>query len=166
MSTAASPAPSEGESKRGEVTYRFCQDWSVFPQSPDLPRISLMRSTVQISSILKKIARPHNCFSYAKHATPPKCSIMLALTAITSALLSRKLPVSRQMLRMIQLCVMTLLCCPVSVLCAEIKSGAEGVENQHWRSQTCLILQVKKGMVEIKPDHFLQRSHLIEAFTD
>lgn len=29
MSAAASPAPSEGETKRGEVSYRFCQEWSV-----------------------------------------------------------------------------------------------------------------------------------------
>lgn len=36
MSTAASPAPSEGESKRGEVTYRFCQDWSVIPSHLDI----------------------------------------------------------------------------------------------------------------------------------
>ncbi|KIW40959.1 hypothetical protein, variant 1 [Exophiala oligosperma] len=28
MSAAASPAPSEGESKRGEVSYRFCQECS------------------------------------------------------------------------------------------------------------------------------------------
>lgn len=27
MSAAASPAPSEGDSKRGEVSYRFCQEW-------------------------------------------------------------------------------------------------------------------------------------------
>jgi DNA-directed RNA polymerase subunit M/transcription elongation factor TFIIS len=36
MSTAASPAPSEGESKRGEVAYRFCQDWLVRPSHLDL----------------------------------------------------------------------------------------------------------------------------------
>ncbi|KIX98507.1 uncharacterized protein Z520_05808 [Fonsecaea multimorphosa CBS 102226] len=28
MSAAASPSPSEGESKRGEVSYRFCQECS------------------------------------------------------------------------------------------------------------------------------------------
>ncbi|EXJ90949.1 hypothetical protein A1O1_04056 [Capronia coronata CBS 617.96] len=28
MSAAASPAPSEGETKRGEVSYRFCQECS------------------------------------------------------------------------------------------------------------------------------------------
>jgi len=38
MSTAASPAPSEGDSKRGEVTYRFCQDWLVLPLLFDLLR--------------------------------------------------------------------------------------------------------------------------------
>jgi hypothetical protein len=164
MSTAASPSPSEGESKRGEVTYRFCQDWSVAPPFINLPGNSLTRSAVQISCIPKKIARPHNSFSYAKHATPPRFSTTLAPTAISLAPRSRKPPVSRQMLRMIQLCVMTLLCCPVSVLCAEIKSGVEGVEDPHWRSQTCLICH---GAMEIKPDlFFLQRSHITEAFTD
>jgi hypothetical protein len=47
MSTAASPAPSEGESKRGEVAYRFCQDWLVRPSHLDL-RNSLTRFAVQI----------------------------------------------------------------------------------------------------------------------
>ena len=111
MSTAASPAPSEGESKRGEVAYRFCQDWLVRPSHLDL-RNSLTRFAVQISCIPKRIERLHNSYSYAKRATRPKCSITLAPTAINSVLPSRKLPVSRQMLRMIQLCVMTLLCCP------------------------------------------------------
>lgn len=158
MSTAASPAPSEGDSKRGEVTYRFCQDWSVLPLLFDLLRNSLTRRAVQTSSILKKIAQPHNSFSCARHATPPKFSIALAPTATTSAPLLQKLLASRRMLQMIQLCVMNLLCCPVSVPCAEIKSGAEGVESQHWRSQMCLIYPVKKGEMETSPDYFPQRS--------
>lgn len=29
MSAVGSPAPSDTENKRGEVTYRFCQDWQV-----------------------------------------------------------------------------------------------------------------------------------------
>jgi hypothetical protein len=154
MSTAASPAPSEGDSKRGEVTYRFCQDWSVLPLLFDLLSNLLTRCAVQTSSIRKKIAQRHSSFSCARHATPPKFSITLAPTATTSAPLSQKPLVSRPMLQMIQLCVMNLLCCPVSVLCAEIKSGAEGVESQHWRSQMCLIYPVKKGETETSPDHF------------
>ena len=133
MSTAASPAPSEGDSKRGEVTYRFCQDWSVPPLLFG-PRNSLTSCAVQTSSILKKIAQPHNSFSCARHATPPRFSITLAPTATTSAPLSQRLLVLRRMLQMIQLCVMNLLYCSVSVLCAENKSGAEGAKSQHWRS--------------------------------
>lgn len=149
MSTAASPAPSEGESKRGEVTYRFCQDWSVVPPLVNLPRDSLTRSAAQISFTLKKTARPHNSFSCARHATPPSFLITLAPTAINSAPTLRKLLVSRLMLQMIQLCVMSLLCCPVSVQFVEIKSGAEVVENQHWRSPIYRTCQVKKGAMEI-----------------
>jgi len=160
MSTAASPAPSEGDSKRGEVTYRFCQDWSVLPLLFDLLRNSLTRHAVQTSSILKKIAQPHNSFSCARHATPPNFSIVLAPTATTSAPLLQKLLASRRMLQMIQLCVMNLLCCPVFVPCAEIKSGAEGVESQHWRNQMCLIHPVKKGEMETSPDYFPQRSRV------
>jgi DNA-directed RNA polymerase II subunit RPB9 len=48
MSTAASPAPSEGESKRGEVTYRFCQDWSVCPT----PRTSTTLPNALSSNLL------------------------------------------------------------------------------------------------------------------
>ena len=166
MSTAASPAPSEGESKRGEVTYRFCQDWLVLPPPVDPLRNSLTRSVVQTSSIPKKIAQPHSFFSYAKHATPLKCSITLAHTETSSALMSRKLLVSRLMLQMIQLCVMSFLYCTASVLCAEIKSGVEVVETQQWRSQTPPTCKVKKGEVEITPDHLLQQSHFIEALTD
>ena len=165
MSTAASPAPSEGESKRGEVAYRFCQDWLVRPSHLDL-RNSLTRFAVQISCIPKRIERLHNSYSYAKRATRPKCSITLAPTAINSVLPSRKLPVSRQMLRMIQLCVMTLLCCPASVPCAEIKSGAEDVENQHWRSQMCLIYQVKRGTAGINLDDLLLWINFIETSTN
>jgi hypothetical protein len=157
MSTAASPSPSEGDSKRGEVTYRFCQDWSVLPLLFDLLRNSLMRHAVQTSSILKKIAQPHNSFSCARHATPPKFLIALAPTATTSAPTSQKPLVSRRMLQMIQLCVVNLFCCPVSVLFAEIKSGAEGVESQHWRSQMCLIYPVEKGEMETSPGHLPQR---------
>jgi hypothetical protein len=158
MSTAASPAPSEGDSKRGEVTYRFCQDWSVPPLLFNLLRNPLTSRAVQTSSILKKIAQPHSSFLCARHATPPKFSITLALTATTSAPLSQRLLVLRRMLQMIQLCVMNLLCCSVSVLCAENKSGVEGAESQHWRSQMCLIYSVKKGEMETSPDHFPQRS--------
>jgi hypothetical protein len=158
MSTAASPAPSEGDSKRGEVTYRFCQDWSVLPLLFDLLRDSLTSRAVQTSSIPRKIAQAHNSFSCARHATPPKFSITLAPTATISAPLSQRLLGSRQMLQMIQLCVINLLCCPVSVRCAEIKSGAEGVESQHWRSQMCLMYLVKKGEMETSPDYFPQRS--------
>ena len=144
MSTVASPAPSEGESKRGVVTYRFCQDWLVRPSYLVSLRTRLTRSTVQIFCTPKRIERLHNSYLYAKHATRPKCLTTLAPTAITSVLRSRKLPVSRQMLRMTQPCVMTLSCCHVSVPCVEIKSGAEGVESQHWRSHTCLMRQVKR----------------------
>ena len=154
MSTAASPAPSEVESKRGEVTYRFCQDWSVLLPLVDLPRELLMRSTAQTSFTLKKTARPHNSFSYARHATPPSFLITLAPTAINSAPTLRKLLVSRLMLQMIQLCVMSLLCCLGFVQCAEIKSGAEAVENQHWRSLICRTCQAKKGAMETYPNHF------------
>ena len=159
MSTAASPAPSEGDSKRGEVTYRFCQDWSVYLYYFSISQgNSLTSRAVQTSSILKKIAQPHNSFSCARRVTPPKFSIALAPTATTSAPLLQKLLASRRMLQMIQLCVMNLLCCPVFVPCAEIKSGAEGVESQHWRSQMCLIHPFKKGEMETSPHYFPQRS--------
>lgn len=45
MSAMASPAPSEGESKRGEVTYRFCQDWSALLPHNDLLHANALRSS-------------------------------------------------------------------------------------------------------------------------
>ena len=39
MSTAASPAASESEKKRGEVTYRFCPEWSATPNSMSMLRL-------------------------------------------------------------------------------------------------------------------------------
>jgi hypothetical protein len=62
--------------------------------------------------------------------------------------------------------VMTLLCCPASVPCAEIKSGAEDVENQHWRSQMCLIYQVKRGTAGINLDDLLLWINFIETSTN
>ena len=166
MSTAASPAASEGESKRGEVTYRFCQDWYVLPSPFDLTRYSLTRPAAQTSFIPRRTARPHNFFSYAKRATPPRCLIMLVPTAINSAPTSPKLLVSPLMLQMIPLYVMIVLCCLVSVQCAEIKSGVDCVKKQHWRHPTRRTCHAIKAMLPIYSDPALQRSHPVEAVTD
>ena len=45
MSAMASPAPSESETKRGEVTYRFCQEWSVLPLCSRMNSLLMIRSS-------------------------------------------------------------------------------------------------------------------------
>lgn len=106
---------SEAKSHIGSVKIGSCS-----PDTLDMSRNLLTCSTVPISCILKKIERPHNSSSCAKHATQPKSSIMPAPTAINWVRRSQKLPESRQMWRMIQRWVIALLRFLVSALCAEI----------------------------------------------
>lgn len=94
MSAAASPAPSEAEGKKGEVNYRFCNEWYVHPGivSPRPVEPTDVCGAVRICSTPKRTARHPNSSSSAKHATPSRSTTAHAPSACTSDRWLRKQP--------------------------------------------------------------------------
>ncbi|KIW98675.1 uncharacterized protein Z519_00336 [Cladophialophora bantiana CBS 173.52] len=112
MSAAASPSPSEGESKRGEVSYRFCQEWYA---SDLFPKTSLTCFPARTSSTRKKTAPPPPSSTFARLAMRLHNTTQHAPTVNNSAPMFKRQLEPPLMLHTIQRWVLLFLSCPLSV---------------------------------------------------